>query len=394
VVQSITNLSIGGATETVVMTCRFADRARFESAVLCGPQSNGEDTLLHETEKSGADVHVTPDLRRDIHLARDLRAYAQMVDWMRRNECDIVHTHTSKAGILGRLAARKAGVPVIIHTAHGWGHHKHMSLHSRSLFVALERAAARMSHKIIAVSHSTRDRGLADGIGRPEQYAVIYSGIDIERYRDVQVDVCALRASLGIPPDAVVVGTVSRLSRQKAPEDFLEVAARSHARFPRARFVFVGGGPDRELFQEQIRAKGLEQVVFDLGYRLDVPELLRVFDVFLLTSLWEGLPRVFAQAMCASLPIVATRVDGAPEAVEDGVSGYFAEPRDCETLTARVLLLIQDCDMRARMGSRGLQRVYPTFCDRDMVRRIEGVYDECLVHAGLSARELPAAATS
>lgn len=378
VLHPITHLVVGGASENTITTCRYTDATRFESAILSGVPAGDEADLVEQAGELGVKVHIAPTLKRPIHPAADVRAYRDLVRWMRSTGWDIVHTHSSKAGILGRLAAKKAGAKVIVHTVHGWGHHDHMSRVKRGLYIAMERAAARCTNKIIAVSVSCKERGIRERIGSPSQYEVIHSGIDLARYRDVSADRLALRKTLGIPADAPVVGTVSRMAPQKAPEDFLTVAAKVRQHCPDVKFVFVGGGPDESAFMAGVREARLEETVLSLGYRQDIPALLRVMDVFLLTSLWEGLPRVFPQAMCASIPIVATCVDGAPEAIADGESGYLVAPRDCGSMARHILHLIGNDAMRASMGEAGLRRVDPAFCDRDMVRRIESVYDSCM----------------
>jgi glycosyltransferase involved in cell wall biosynthesis len=377
VLHLITHLAVGGATENTLTTCRYSNSERFESAVLSGQTAHDEENLSSFAEKHQIPVHILPSLRRSIHPLWELRAYRDLVAWFRANSWDVLHTHGSKAGILGRLAAAKAGVPVIIHTVHGWGHHAHMNPLTRRLYILLERQAAKVSGKIIVVARANCKKGLADGIGKPEQYTVIRSGIDIARYRDVEVDAQSLRKEIGIPPHAPVIGTVSRLAAQKAPDDFLKVASMVTAKCPEARFIFVGGGPMQAEFQAGIVEAGLQEAVINLGYRHDIPQILRVFDIFLLTSLWEGLPRVFPQAMCAGLPIVATQVDGAPEAVLEGRTGFMAKPRDCALMSERVLQLLGDEKMRLEMGRNALEYVYPTFCDREMVQQIQKVYLDC-----------------
>ncbi len=377
VLHLITHFAVGGATETVITICRRLDQTRFEAAILSGATAVDEQSMRRQALQSGLTVYELPSLGRAIRPGQDMRAYRDLVRRLREYAPDVVHTHGSKAGILGRLAAARAGVPVILHTVHGWGHHDYMSSVSRQVYITLERRAARRSSRIIAVSQANLQRGLRDGIGTPEQYTVIPACIDIAKYRDVSVDATALRRELGIDAEAPVVGTVSRLAPQKCPEDFVEVAARVHARCPAVRFVFVGGGPMRAPFEEAIRRANLQEVILNLGYRHDVPALLRVFDVFLLTSLWEGLPMVFPQAMCAGLPIVATRVDGAPEAIVEGETGFLAAPHDVDALAEGVLRMLQDAPLRQKMGCAALERVHPHFCDQEMVRRIERLYLDC-----------------
>jgi glycosyltransferase involved in cell wall biosynthesis len=377
VLHLITHFAVGGATEPTITTCQYLDPAQFEGVILSGVTDPDQQTMLPQATAAGVTVEILPSLRRAIRPRQDRKAFRDLVAWMQKDHWDIVHTHGSKAGVLGRLAAAKAGVPIIIHNVHGWGHHGHMNPLARRFYVLAERRAARVTDRFILDATANRDKGLSDGIGRHGQYVTVYNGIDIERFRDVTVDRAALRTSLGIPLDAPVVGTVGRLAPQKAPDDFVRMAAAIHAQRPDAHFVFVGGGPLEEQIVAQIQDAGLGSVVHLLGYRNDVPELLRVFDVFALTSLWEGLPRVFAQAMCARLPIVATHVDGAAEAIREGENGFLVPARRPDEQAERVLRLLNDPARRESMGRRGLDLVFPQFCERQMVRRIEEIYLEC-----------------
>ncbi|MGO8672214.1 MAG: glycosyltransferase family 4 protein [Capsulimonadaceae bacterium] len=377
ILNVITHFALGGATEVVLTNCRIADSAQFETAILCGKTAGDEQSLLDEAVASGVPVHVVPSLRRAMSPVHEVRAYKDLVKWFRANRWDIVHTNGSKAGIIGRLAAAKAGVPVIVHTVFGWGHHDHMPAAMRRMFVALERRAARVTDRIITVSDANRLKGLADRIGVPDQYSVIYNAIDINKFRAVTVDRDALRQDLGIPASATVIGTVSRVAPQKAPEDFLKVARKVCSIRPEVHFVFVGGGPREREFRRDIEKLGLSNRVHALGYRNDVPQLLRTFDVFLLTSLWEGLPLVIPQAMCANLPTVATNVDGTPEVVQEGKTGFLADAHDVETLARRCVQLVDDPGLRACFAARTFDSVYPAFCDMEMVRRTGVVYREC-----------------
>ena len=377
VLHIITHLALGGATKNVLALCRLSDPARVRPAVLCGETSSDEAALDGTEDSAGIEVHTMPSLRRPIQPLADGLAYRDLVAWLRREPRDVVHTHGSKAGILGRLAAAEAGVPVVVHTVHGWGHHERQQRLMRGVYVALEKRAARVSDRIIVVADVNREQGLADGIGTAEQYATIRGGINISRFRDITVDRRAVRASLGIPSDAPVVGTVSRLAKQKAPDDFVRMAATIHSRKPDAHFVFVGGGPLEAKTQAQVRAAGLEDVVHLLGYRNDIPQLLRAFDVFVLNSLWEGLPAVFAQAMCARLPIVATDVGGAREAVLENQNGLLAPAGAPDAQAEAVRRLLDDPALRRAMGLRGLEIVDPLFSERDMTRRVEALYWEC-----------------
>ena len=377
ILHLITHLAVGGAAETVIATCRLA-RPEIESAILCGKTAPGEDSLDEMALDCGVRMERLPSLRRTVHPWTDAHAYRELTRRLRHEKWDVVHTHGSKAGILGRMAAHAAGVPGIVHTVHGWGHHERQTPQARQLFIAAERRVARITDRLIVVADANRVKGLRDKIGTPEQYTTIRSGIDIARFRDVTVDKAAMLRELGIPDGVPVIGTVSRLAPQKAPEDFVKLAAQVRERYPSAHFLLVGDGPLRKQFLADVQKAGLTDNMHLMGYRDDIPELLRLFDVFVLTSLWEGLPRVFAQAMCATLPIVATDVDGAPEAIEDGVTGYLAQPKDVDRMAWGVLRLLDDPHLRAEMGRRGLEAVSPKFCEEEMVRQTEGVYWGCM----------------
>ena len=390
ILHLITHFAVGGATEPTITACRYLNPTYFTSSILCGVTDADQDTMLPHAHAMGVTVEVLPSLKHPMRPGPDGTAYRDLLRWMQGGQWDILHTHGSKAGILGRLAAAKAGIPVIIHNVHGWGHHGHMHPAMRNLYIFAERYAARLTDRFIVDAGANREKGLADGIGYPDQYVTVYNGIDIDRFRNVTVDTVALKASLGIPSSAPVVGTVGRLAAQKAPDDFVRMAAAIHRQQPDVHFVFVGGGPLDRQIQADISNAGLQDVVHLLGYRDDVPELLRIFDVFVLTSLWEGLPRVFAQAMCAGLPIVATEVDGAAEAIRDGENGFLVPPGQPLFQAERVIELLQDPALRAAMGRRGLELVYPQFCEREMVRRIEEIYWECAQAKHLVSGPFPA----
>jgi glycosyltransferase involved in cell wall biosynthesis len=284
-----------------------------------------------------------------------------------------VHTNSSKAGILGRVAARLAGVPVVVHTAHGWGFHPHHPAPVRAFYITLERFCAPLCDRLVVVGDPDRRAGLALGIGRPEQYVLIRSGIEVEAFRDVPVTKDEMRARLGIPSGAFVVGWVGRLSPPKTPLDMLASFDRVAREIPEAHLVLVGDGLMRGQVEAAVAASGLAGRVHLLGLRRDVPELFRAFDVFALSSRWEGLPRVFPQAMAAGLPVLTSDVGGASDAVRDGENGWLIPIGDVGGMAARLLELARDPGRRAAMGRRGLELV-EEFSARRMVDRLQGLY--------------------
>ena len=374
VLHIITRLIIGGAQENTMLTAALLDPARYTVAVISGPQTGPEGSLIPEVRARGIRLTILPHLVREVHPLKDPAALVALARLIRRGRYDIVHTHSSKAGILGRWAARLAGVPIIVHTVHGWGHHDRQRPLVRRVYILLERIAQRVTDRLIVVSLRNIEKGLADSIAVPEKYVTIRSGIELDRFRLPARPREAVRAGLGIPQGAVVVGTVTRLSPQKAPLDFVAAAAQVAAQWRDVHFVIVGDGPLRAAVEAQLSALGLAGRVRLTGLRRDVPDLLHSFDIFALTSLWEGLPRVLPQAMAAGLPIVATAVDGNAEAVTDGSSGFLTPPGDPSAMAGALVRLLDDPALRREMGQAGQTRV-EEFGAHKMIQDIAALYE-------------------
>ncbi len=377
VLQIITRLIVGGAQETVLLIADMLDRSRWAVDVLCGPQTGAEGSLIEEMRRRGVPLTIEPSLVREVHPLKDLLALVRLTRFIQRGRYAIVHTNSSKAGILGRWAAWLAGTPVIVHTVHGWGHNERQSGPVRRAYILSEQLTQRITDRLIVVSPRNAEKGLADGIGRAEQYVTIRSGIELERFARPARPRQEVRRELGIPADAPVVGTVTRLSPQKAPLDFVAAAARVAAARPDVHFVIVGDGPLRGEVEARVVAPGLAGRVHLTGLRADVPDLLHSFDLFCLSSLWEGLPRVLPQAMAAGLPIVATAVDGNAEAVTDGVNGLLTPPGDPASLAAALLRLLDDPPLARQMGEAGRARA-EEFDAHRMVEDIAALYESLM----------------
>lgn len=383
VLHVITRMIVGGAQENTMLSCALIDPDRFTCTLLTGGETGSEGELHTTSRGRGIALRVEPSLVRRVSPRHDLVATVRLWRAMRAGRYDVVHTHSSKAGILGRVAARLAGVPVIVHTVHGWSFNNHQPRLVRALYVGLEKLCARFTDALIVVGTPNRDEGLALGVGRRAQYHLIRSGIEIEAYRDVRVTREEARRRLGLPEDAFVIGSVGRLTEQKAPLDLLAAFLPVAAAHSRARLVFVGDGPQRDELEAAVARAGLASRVHLLGLRLDVPEVLRAFDVFALASHWEGLPRVFPQAMAAGLPIVATLVDGAPDAIGQGENGWLVAVGDMPAMAGRLQALAADPATARRMGAAGRARV-DEFSARRMVDALEGLYERLLRKAGRS----------
>jgi len=383
VLHIITRLIVGGAQETVMLTADMLDKSQWDAHVLSGSQTGSEGSLIENVRARDIPLTIEPSLVREINPFKDLLAFIRLVRFIKRGGYAVVHTNSSKAGILGRWAAFLAGTPVIVHTVHGWGHHDRQYPLVRRSYILLERVTQRITDKLIVVSPRNIEKGLADGIGTPEKYITIRSGIELDRFRRPSRSREDVRAELGIPVDSAVVGTVTRLSPQKAPLDFLDAAAHVAAQQPNVHFVIVGDGPLRADVEAQVVTLKLTERIHLTGLRRDVPDLLHSFDIFALSSLWEGLPRVLPQAMAAGLPIVATAVDGNAEAVTDGINGLLTPPGDPQAMAAALLRLLNDPFLRRKMGEAGRTRA-EEFSARKMVGDIEVLYE-----APLDARSSP-----
>jgi glycosyltransferase involved in cell wall biosynthesis len=313
VLHVITQLELGGAQQNTLYTCAHLDRGRYEPVLACGVGGYLDDEARALPD---VPVHFLASLVRPVRPHRDAAAVASLVRLMRRLRPGIVHTHSSKAGILGRWAAWIASVPRVVHSIHGFGFHDGQSPVVRGAYVAVERAVSGFTDAFIAVSHANREEGIARGIFTPQRCRVIRSGIDLSRFRASRARRGELRRELGLGPEAPLVGMIACLKPQKAPGDFVEVARRVLAEEPRATFVLAGDGELRGEVEEGVaRIPGGAERIKLLGWRRDTDRIVADLDVLLLTSRWEGLPRVLPEAMAAGLPVVATAVNGSPEAV-------------------------------------------------------------------------------
>jgi glycosyltransferase involved in cell wall biosynthesis len=387
VVHLITQLELGGAQDNTLYTVERLDRSRFEPVLAAGPGG-----LLDARARGleGVAFHTVGSLARPLRPHRDLAALGALVRLFRRLRPHIVHTHSSKAGVLGRLAAAFAGVPVRLHSVHGFGFHAGGRSPLRAALIAAERLAARLTTHWIVVSRSNLDEGAALGLLDPDRTTLIRSGVDLQRLRGAAGG-ARVRRELGLAEGQPLVLSVSCLKPQKAPLDLVRAAARVARAVPRAHFALAGDGELRREMESAVSAAGLDGRFHLLGWRDDVPDLLAAADLLLHTALWEGLPRVLPEALAAGVPVVATDVDGAREVIEEGVNGHLCRAGEAEALAERVVSLLGDPDRRRRMGEAG-RRSVGEFDIRDMVRRQEALYVRLAAEAGIAAVRHPQAA--
>ncbi len=330
---------------------------------------------------------ILPDLVRDPHLLRDVIALVKIARLVRAERIDLVHTHTAKAGFLGRVAARLAGVPCVVHTLHGVTFHDHIGRFQREMYVLLERLAAPLSDALITVGDDVKAKYLAESIGREEQYVTIPSGMETESFaralRDPERSRTPRRAEFGFTDDDLVVGMVSRLEPRKGYVYFFEALARLAPDFPRLKALVVGEGAQEDELRERVRMLGLGDRVVFAGYRYDVADVIAAFDIAVLTSLWEGLPRVLVQYALLEKPIVTSAVEGAHEVVEHGHSGLVVPKESVPDLVDALRRVLSNDALRRTMGARARARVEGRWDVDGMVRKIERVYRQ------VESRRLP-----
>ncbi|HET7291014.1 MAG TPA: glycosyltransferase family 4 protein [Vicinamibacteria bacterium] len=384
ILHVITRLILGGAQENTLLTViGQQSEPRYRVTLLSGIDEGPEGNLHERARAAGVDLILEPTLVRPIQPLTDLRCLVRLWRFMRRGRYDIVHTHSSKAGILGRVAARLAGVPIVVHTLHSLVFHEYQQAWKNRLYIALKRLCAPLTDALISVNDKTTEGALAAGIGRPEQYLTIFSGMELEPFLAVRdaLPVAEAKRRLGIPQDAPVVGKIARLFPLKGHEQFFEAAERIAAAEPRAFFLLVGNGTLREELEQRAQRLGIapRTVFAGLVPPEQVPACIQAMDVVVHASLREGIARVIPQAGAVGKPVVAFAMDGAPEVIRDGVSGCLVPPRDAAALAERTLALLGDPARRRAMGEAGREFAAEHFRVETMVERIDAVYEKLLV---------------
>jgi len=382
----ITKLELGGAQEVALHVVSHLDPTRYRAMLITGPGG----LLTEEAQRiPHVEVRLLPALGRQIHPLDDLVALVRLTTLLRRLRPSVVHTHSSKAGILGRWAAWFAGVPVIIHTIHGYGMTPVQPRWMKSLLVLLERITGWITTQWIAVSQADIQKGRAWRLFR-NNVLLVRPGIDPRPFQQglVGEDRERLRRELGAAPGTRLVGTVACLKPQKAPEDFIEVAKLVTQSQPNVRFVLVGDGELRAKIESLIARYDLHDCVHLTGWRRDIPAVMHAFDLFLLTSHWEGLPRVLLEARVAGLPIVATQVGGADEVVVGPRIGELCQRGDVSGLADAIVRKLSSSMKRADVHTADPPPLPYEFHISETALQYERLYDRLLNpdHDGMNHR--------
>jgi len=388
VTHIITRLIVGGAQEnTIASVLGLQKKNGLEVNLISGPSTGPEGSLEPLFADTPQTLITVPELVRPVHPVKDLLALRRLEQILRQTRPQIVHTHSGKAGILGRLAAARADVPVIIHTIHGPSFGTFQSAPANFIFRAAERRAARVTTHFVAVADAMTRQYLAAGIGQPEQYTKIFSGFELSPYLPVTNDP-ELRSRLGIKPDEFVIGKIARLFKLKGHDDLFAVAPELVRRCPRLKFLLVGDGNWRARFENQARVLGLQNhfIFTGLVAPAEIPKLAGIMDMLVHLSLREGLPRALPMALAAGKPVVAYDCDGANEVCLENETGFLLPPGDLSGLTGRLLQLANDAALRERLGRSGREFVKERFSVGKMVDDLHRLYLQLAEKKGIIAQ--------
>ncbi len=373
VLHVITRLIVGGAQDDTLLTVRHLDRTHYSVTLASGPTTGPEGSLEDQMPRDIAFERI-PGLVRDPHPVKDMIALQRLYALMRRGRYHIVHTHTTKAGLLGRIAARLARVPVVVHTPHGQAFHDYLNSVGSEALKWVERWLAHWTDRIVCVSEAERQDHLRFRIGPPEKFGVIHSCVDVERFRQARVAWPErTRHSLGLPAHGPLVGCVARLVPVKGVHYLLEAVPAIRASVPQATVVFVGDGPSRAELERRAAVLGLNGAVAFLGVRRDVPEIVALCDVVVLPSLNEGMGKAAAEALAAGRPVIGSRISGIQDVIVDGETGLLVPPADPAALARAIVRCLNDAALATSLGQRGQSEV-DRFGVRPMISKIENLY--------------------
>ena len=364
----ITKLELGGAQKVAISVCEKIDKTKFEPFLICGCGG-----ILDEETKNKIRVIFVKDLVREINPVKDLKSLFSIYKILKQEKPGIVHTHSSKAGIIGRFAARMCGIKNIIHTIHGFSFNDTQSFLKKNLFIFLEKIGAKISKYLIPVSVENTTKGLKNNIGKKEQYHYIRLGIDIENFKNFK-DKPSLKKELNIDEKDFLVTTIGPFKPQKNLPDFIKIAKDISENHKNFKFVIVGDGTLRKSFEQLIKEYNISDKIFLLGWRRDISNILNSSDFFVMTSLWEGLPISTIEAMCCGLSPVVNDVDGQREIIKNDFNGFLVKPYDIKTTEEKILLLAHNKQLKNTLSINAKNSIDNTFSIDYMIKKHEELY--------------------
>ena len=369
----ITKPELGGAQLSTLNILAGLPKDKYSTFLITSPKG----MLSAEFKNlSGVGAFFSPFLVRPLNPLYDILAFIHILLIYRRCKVALVHTHSSKAGIIGRWAARFARVSRIIHTVHGWPFNDYQPFIIRSFFILLERITASFTTKIICVSKKDLETGLKYKIAPKEKFELIKYGIPLEEFRKPKVDRLEKRKELGIHNNDPVVGMISCLKPQKSPLDYIKASIEVYQKMPYVNFVLIGDGVLKRACEKALASSPLNGRFIFAGWRRDISGILDVLDLVVLTSKWEGMPIAIIEALCKGCPVVATNVGGAAELIKEGVTGYLTKPGEYQETAEYILKILEDSNALRKMKKEASLSIDSSFDIHRMLNEVESLYRE------------------
>ena len=370
----ITHLPIGGAQDNTLYTIELLNKKKYDISLCCN--FSGE---LVERAKKIKDIKLIniPILSRDVNLINDTRAFLALYKIIKKEDYDIIHTHSSKAGFLGRIASKINKVPIIIHTVHGFPFNDFMNFFKKNFYILIEKLLANWTDVLITVSNLNKKKIIDLGISKKDKIYNIYSGIDLKIF-DRKND-RSFKKELKLGDNEILIGAVGRLSGQKDPITLIRAFNLVSKKFPDAHLVFVGDGPLRNKITKMIKKLKLTSKVHLIGNVHNTWPVYHSLDLFVMSSIYEGLGRSITEALSCGVPVVCTAVEGVPEIIKNGETGFLAEPRDIEGLANSIIYSLQNLSVAKKIALEGRKFVHKNFDVNKMVQEIDSVYQNHII---------------
>ena len=410
ILRIIARLNIGGPAIHTILLSHELDRIGYKTILVKGSEGQTEGDMMYLAESKGIKPVVIPELGREIGFKNDLIAFYKLYKLIRQEKPDIVHTHTAKAGTLGRIAAWLAGVPVILHTFHGHVLTGYFGKLKTWVFIQIEKILAHISTRIITLSNELKKELIQIGMGREEKFEVIPLGLDLKPFIEKNPPTSPFdkggqegdlikggvggffgefKKELGLSENTLLIGIVGRLVPIKGHRYFLDAAKIISSQFTaclparqvhssQLKFVIVGDGELREELEDYTKKLGIANYVIFTGFRHDLPKIYSDLDIVVLTSLNEGTPVSIIEAMASGKPVIATNVGGVSSLVENNINGFLVNPQDVQALSDAIIKLLKDSDLRQKMGREGQSSVFPRYDISQLVKRVDFLYSSLI----------------
>ena len=369
ILHIITHLPTGGAQDNTLFTIELLDRNKYEISLCCNLVGDLVDRAKRIEQ---VQIFNVKNLVREVNIFKDIKAFISIYKILRSEEFDIVHTHSSKAGFLARIAAKLYGKSIIIHTVHGFPFNDYMNFFKKYFYIKIEKFLSSLSDALITVSNLNKVKIVKLGIAEDSKITNIYSGIDLKLFG--KKNDSSFRNDLGISDDLILIGAVGRLSAQKDPITLVNAFDLVIKEKTNVKLVFVGDGDLKAEVSRKINELGLQKNIYLAGNKMDTWNIYSSLDLFVMSSIYEGLGRSITEALCSETPVVCTNVEGVPELVRDDITGYLVKPKDYFELSRVILKSLENIDHSKNMAKIGSKFVKANFDVNNMVREIDDLY--------------------